>query len=163
MAFSRRPYRKVEIMENFEGPPTAEVAELQLYRAARDMSLRLDSFLASRDEEVAGLISRAARHAVGILSDAEVTENTRDTALRALVVVQPVTDPAFWRTALGRMIAWHVGYGHHEVPRAHAAAILGFTRQRIAQMVNSGDLVVTGSGVTNQSLLTRLWKTGTRG
>lgn len=143
--------------------PSPEVAAAQLYAAAKNLSQRLDAFLGSNEDGIATLLLVTADTFVQTLADAEVTEVTRATALRALAVMRPVTDAAFWRSALGRMISWHVGYGAAEVPRVHAAAILGVTRQRVAQMVNSGDLAVEGAGVANQSLLNRLWAAGLRG
>lgn len=61
----------------------------------------------------------------------------------------------FWRTALGRAVAWHLGYVAEEVPQSVAAAVLGITRQGVNDALRRGLLERRGDGVDRKALLER--------
>jgi hypothetical protein len=73
---------------------------------------------AARDESIAKLIRRGQYAAVEV----------------ALHVID-CPDFAWWGTALGRAVAWHIGYTKQEVPREVVAAVLGISRQRVHVLV----------------------------
>jgi hypothetical protein len=72
-------------------------------------------------------------------SDNEETKRvqvqTADEIVTSLIDPCVTTGPEFWTTALGRAVAWHIGYRDPEqVPRDVIAALLGVTRQAIWAM-----------------------------
>lgn len=136
--------------------PAAAAGELQAI--ADDVSHRLDTFLASRDDEAPALIDRASAMLVETMASAP--PGMREGIEAAERVLPLVTDAAgeaplhFWSTHLGRLVARHIGTGGEAATRQEVAAILGFTRQRVHQMVTSGPLREhPDGGVDNASLV----------
>lgn len=64
---------------------------------------------------------------------------------------------AFWRTETGRAIALAIGYPNAACPKPVAVAILGYSRQRVGELIQLGTLVaVDRSHVTAASVRDRL-------
>lgn len=151
-------------------PPDPMMARGHLRNLATEMMERLDEFLGSRDEDVPTMIDTVSADLVEDMEDPE-SPTGEQSAARALRMA-PRPEPEFWLTDLGRLIAARIGYGSAVVPRAHAAMILGISRQRISQLEHAhGErhlqtatlLEGQTSGVTNESVLRQLRATGKRG
>jgi hypothetical protein len=149
--------------------PDPTVARGHLRNLATEMMERLDEFLGSHDEEIPAMIDAVSTALADDMEDPE-SPTGEQSAARALRLM-PRAEPEFWLTDLGRLIAARIGYGAVLVPRAHAAAILGISRQRVSQLEHSdGDRrLVTAfapdgtSGVTNESVLRQLRAVNKRG
>lgn len=102
-----------------------------------------------------------------------VTYVARDLAWRLIDVDHPAVGPAaareaasalvpnldsesFWRSALGQLITWHIGYPQDWVPVKLVGALLGTSRQygyqavneaKLQKMSNGGSLHVETAGV----------------
>ncbi|WP_232668473.1 hypothetical protein [Pseudonocardia sp. TRM90224] len=88
--------------------------------------------------------ARAAQLADELLGPDDTT--ARFTGIRLVSVLHPgdeAFDPSerWWRTPLGRVVAWRVGFpGADGVPVAVAAAMLGVSRQFVHDLMNRGKL-----------------------
>lgn len=89
-------------------------------------------------------------------------DNARNAAaeiMTHLVDDADLLSPDFWKTDLGRAVAWYVGYVTDMVPTPIAAAILGMTRQAVHDAKVRGALKaaraegVTATGISRASLL----------
>lgn len=80
------------------------------------------------------------------------------TAVDVLGVLHPDDVPArWWRTPLGRLIAWAGGMTGGSVTQAEAARLLGVTRPRIHALIAEGKLTPTvQGGVALDSVAARL-------
>lgn len=151
------------------GPSMIDVdaAYHQLRNLALTWAGSLDTFLGSVDEAMEDAVDAATEEIMAALIRRNPAQRTvrgpgfivskaatdpQRAARRARALV-PEPTPDFWRSDLGRLVSQIDGYTLPIVPRVQAAAILGVTRQRVAQMVNQGRLVDAGMGVTNASLL----------
>lgn len=72
---------------------------------------------------------------------------------RYLVDDAEIGTPLFWRSDLGRAIAWHLGYAWHSAPQSHAAAILGVSRQAVSDAVGRGALRTAQDGGVERTSL----------
>lgn len=131
-------------------------AASQLRALALGIADQLDTFLASQDETLPSAIQITSNALVEVLMSAD--PGAREGRIAAWRVLPLVVDPemtaplTFWSTDLGRLVARHIGVGRPVATRLEVAAILGFTRQRIHQMVASGALRGGLGGVDNESL-----------
>lgn len=71
-------------------------------------------------------------------------EHTARLVLEELVDDTERSQPAFWRTPLGRACAWWIGSTTPVVSRSIAAAALGCSRQNVHEMISRGTLASTG-------------------
>lgn len=137
--------------------PDAARAVQELKEAATDQAVSLDVFLDSRDESVYADIGTIAESLVTTLTTQPLESTEAESAAVRAAFVCPVNDPAFWGTDLGRLISVRIGWARAVVPRAMAAAIIGYSRQRVHQLIQAGILVqAPDGGVTNDSLITYL-------
>lgn len=150
-------------------PPDLDAARGHLRNLATDMMRRLDGFLDSHDEDVPIMIDQVSASLVEDMEDPE-SSTSEESAARALLMM-PRPEPEFWLTDLGQLISARIGYGSPVVPRAHAAMILGISRQRISQLEHAQgerrlETAVADdgtSGVDNESVLRQLRAVGKRG
>jgi len=141
----------------------AVVAQLDLF--AQRLVAKIDQFTNTTDPAMAAIIgSSASEHATQLLSGSIPTARL----LRDLIgrpCDQDEIDTAFWATPVGRAVAWVDGYSAdgRPIPRKHAAAILGVSRQRISQLEDAGALVATDGGLEALSVTSRLRTHGYQG
>lgn len=138
--------------------PTRElITELTALASAN--SERLLAFLGRYGHLVSGYsLDNALDQAV----DQIAVDLTGDSAVRAtraaqqvrMLVCSPTLD--WWQTPLGRAVARADGYSEPVVPRSHAAAMLGVSRQRVYQLEQAGALDSTSAGIDNGSLIRAL-------
>jgi hypothetical protein len=150
--------------------PDLSTARGHLRNLATEMMERLDEFLGSHDEDIPMMIDTVSAALVEDMEDPE-SPTGEQSAARALRLM-PRPEPEFWLTYLGRLISQRIGYGSPVVPRAHAAAILGISRQRVSQLEHAhGERHLQTaappegqtSGVTNESVLRQLRAVSGRG
>lgn len=138
-------------------PPTRDDMVQQIITYATRLTEQLDKLLGSSDEDLPEVIEYVANNLAMRLQggDRHVA-----VALRELMGHDPVepdeilTD--FWRTPVGYYVARFAGYPERYVPRRHAAAMLGVTRQRISQLEDMGALEGVREGIIDESLMRRL-------
>lgn len=88
--------------------------------------------------------------------------NAGEDAIRQIVfeLVDPgeLDTAGFWGSALGRAVAWHIGYHREVVPVPTAGAILEVTRQAVHDARKRGALRAGpgGAGIDRASLLAYL-------
>lgn len=130
----------------------------------RDLAIaltdRIDVFLASRDDGMFAAINEASTALVERMAATDPgSPEGRAAAWRVLPLVidsDVVAPMGFWSSDLGRLVARHIGVGRPVATRLEAAAVLGFTRQRVHQMLTSGALRKTPGGIDNDSLVAHI-------
>lgn len=81
------------------------------------------------------------------LSDIEHGTVSQTAAREAAGALVPDLDSEdFWRSALGQLIAWHIGYPQDWVPVKLVGALLGTSRQYGYQAVNEAQLQKVANG-----------------
>ncbi|MEJ3653399.1 hypothetical protein WEH80_10480 [Actinomycetes bacterium KLBMP 9759] len=90
------------------------------------------------------VVARAGRLAAELLAPDDAA--ARLAGIRLVSVLHPGDEPfdppeRWWRTPLGRVVAWRVGFpGADGVPVAVAAAMLGVSRQFVHDLMHRGKL-----------------------
>lgn len=98
-----------------------------------------DAFTAGMLENLASPDGPTARHAALTIIDDLVPRPSLETG-------------EFWESPLGQAIAWVLGYHRPSVPQAHVHRILGVSRQRVHELINSGRLARINGHVQAQAV-----------
>jgi hypothetical protein len=85
-------------------------------------------------------LNRPPAQGVALARDLGEGDPAAVSMVRALVDPADLSDPRFWPTPLGRLLFAVGGYQGEAVPQALAAAVLDVSRQRVHQLVLSGQL-----------------------
>ncbi len=137
----------------------------QLDQYGRSLAHKLDQFLGSTDPE----LEQTVKLTSGLIALKLLDDDHPTAVLLRDLIGKPCgggdIDPDFWRTPVGQRVARIAGYGPNEqvIPRKHAAAMLGISRQRISQLEAEGALRATPVGLTAASVLHRLTRHGYQG
>lgn len=148
-------------MENDDVEAVAE----QLVTYADALVSKLDRFLSSSDDDMPSLVRAAAdRLSVSLVRYRDVSTATLLRELIGMPCTATDIDVAFWATPVGKAVARVVGYADGgPVPRKHAAAMLGVSRQRVSQLEAAGELLAVEGGLSDESVTARLARFGHEG
>lgn len=122
---------------------TADLTRLITSRLLDPLEIVLDDL-----EITAALQGRVASRAAALAAELLAPDDAaaRLAGIRLVAVLHPGDEPfdppeGWWRTPLGRVMAWRVGFpGAEGVPVAVAAAMLGISRQFVHDLMNRGKL-----------------------
>lgn len=137
----------------------------QLDGYGRSLAHKLDQFLGSTDPE----LEQTVKLTSGLIALKLVDGDYPTAVLLRDLIGKPCgggeIDPDFWRTPVGQRVARIAGYGPNEqvIPRKHAAAMLGISRQRISQLEAEGALSATSAGIIAATVMHRLSNHGYQG
>lgn len=99
-------------------------------------------------------------------SDSEATKRdqvrTAEEIVTSLINPSITMEPGFWATALGRAVAWHIGYHAGLVPRDAIAVLLGVSKQAVWAMAkrkveHGGSQAIFTAGEVRELLRSR-WR-----